>query len=100
MNKENQNNETVAAKKEQQKLSYEQLHGVANDLYHQNVELNKRLQQADAIIRNFNRLDYLFKVLEFASVIKDADFINDCVDEIKDAIAIRKEDKEETADKN
>ena len=78
----------------EQKLSYEQLNEVCSQLYQQNQNLIKQLQQANAT-NMFRRLDYLFKVLEFESVIKDSDFINSCVEEIKEAMIIPAEEKEE-----
>ena len=42
----------------------------------------------------FRRLDYLFLVLKYSTVIKDADFINDCIDEIKEAMTIEKKPEE------
>ena len=43
------------------------------------------------------RLDYLFKVVELATTFKDADFVNSCIDEIKEAMtpAPEEEDKKE-----
>ena len=78
----------------EQKLSYEQLNEVCSQLYQQRENLIKQLQQANAT-NMFRRLDYLFKVLEFESVIKDSDFINSCVEEIKEAMIIPAEEKEE-----
>lgn len=70
-------------------LTYGQLTEVCNNLYQQNKELIQELQQARSIISSFNRLDYLFKVLDHSDVIKDPDFINDVIDEIRDAIIIK-----------
>lgn len=74
---------------EQKKLTYEELAGACKDLYQQNMELRQRLQQADMVIKNISRLDYLFKVLDHADIIKDPEFINEVVDEIRDAIVVK-----------
>ena len=49
-----------------QKLTYEQLNDVCNQLFQQNQELRKSLQEMNAV-NVFKRLDYLFKVVELAS---------------------------------
>ena len=77
--------------KKQQKLSYEQLNDVCMQLYQQNQKLTQQLQQAN-MTNMFARLDYLFKVLNYESVIKDSDFINACVAEIKEAMIIKPEE--------
>ena len=40
----------------------------------------------------FKRLDYLFKVVENANTFKDGDFLNSCMDEIKEALTIPREE--------
>lgn len=77
-----------------QKLSYEQLNEACAQLYQQNQYLEKQLQQAN-LTNMFKRLDYLFMVLANESVIKDADFINDCIAEIKEAIIVKDTAQEE-----
>ena len=71
-------------KKEQKKLSYEELQNVASQLSQQNQQLNIMLQQAN-MTNIFKRLDYLFKILENKNCF-DSDFVITCVDEIKDII--------------
>lgn len=78
----------------QQKLTYEQLNNVCSQLYQENQNLIKQLQQAN-LTSMFKRLDYLFLVLKYEKVFKDPDFINSCVNEIKDAIIIKQEEVEE-----
>lgn len=82
--------------KEDKKLSYEQLNNICSQLYQENQNLTRQIQQLN-ISNMFRRLDYLFKVLEFEAVIKDPEFINNCVSEIRDAMTIPQtdEDKEE-----
>ena len=75
----------------EQKLSYEQLNQVCSELYQQNQNLMKQLQYANQT-NMFKRLDYLFMVLQYESVIKDPDFINSCVAEIKEAMIIQPEE--------
>lgn len=75
-----------------QKLSYEQLNDVCNQLFQQNQQLRKALQELNAS-NMFKRLDYLFKVVELATTFKDSDFINSCMDEIKEALTVP-DDKE------
>ena len=82
--------------KKQQKLSYEQLNEVCMQLYQQNQKLTQQLQQAN-MTNMFARLDYLFKVLNYEAVIKDADFINACVAEIKDAMIIKSDEESKDA---
>ena len=76
-----------------QKLTYKQLNDVCNQLFQQNQELRKGLQEMNAV-NMFKRLDYLFKVVELASTFKDSDFINSCMDEIKEALTIPADNKE------
>ena len=76
-----------------QKLTYEQHNDVCNQLFQQNQELRKSLQEMNAV-NVFKRLDYLFKVVELASTFKDSDFINSCMDEIKEALTIPADNKE------
>ena len=76
-----------------QTLTYEQLNDVCNQLFQQNQELRKSLQEMNAV-NIFKRLDYLFKVVESASTFKDSDFINSCMDEIKEALTIPADNKE------
>lgn len=87
--------ENAAEDKQEKKLSYEDLNNAVMQLVEQNRQLNAKLGEANRMLM-FRRLDYLFKCLEFAGVIKDADFIGACVDEIKAAMA---GPQEEEADK-
>ena len=82
-----------AADDPKQKLTYEQLNDVCNQLFQQNQELRKGLQEMNAV-NMFKRLDYLFKVVELASTFKDPDFVNSCMDEIKEALTIPDVNKE------
>lgn len=75
-----------------QKLSYEQLNSICSELYQENQKLRRQLQQVN-VSNMFKRLDYLFAVLQYESVIKDPEFINSCVEEIKSAMAVPEEEK-------
>lgn len=87
-------------KQEPQKLTYEQLNDACNQLFQQNQQLRKKLDELNTF-NAFKRLDYLLKVIELANTIKDADFINGCIEELKEAIVIKPEQevKEETTKK-
>lgn len=74
-----------SAKQKQQKLSYDQLNEACAQLYQQNQYLTKQLQQAN-VSNMFKRLDYLFMVLRYEAVIKDPEFVNSCIEEIKSAM--------------
>ena len=84
-------------KKEQKKLSYEELQNVASQLSQQNQQLNIMLQQAN-MTNIFKRLDYLFKVLENKTCF-DSDFVITCADEIKDVITGPVEETKEEEEK-
>lgn len=77
-------------KEEAQKLTYEQLNEACNQLFQQNQQLRKQVNELNTY-NAFRRLDYLFKVVELASTIKDAEFINECIAEIKEAMTIKEE---------
>lgn len=73
-----------------QKYTYEQLNEICSQLFQQNQQLAKKLQQL-SVDNTLARLTFLFKVLEFSSVINDADFVNTCIDEIKESLIIPEE---------
>lgn len=75
------------------KLSYEELNNTCMQLYQQNQHLLKQMGQMN-MTNMFKRLDYLFLVLKYESVIKDAEFVNACVEEIKVAISGEPENEE------
>ena len=84
-------------KKEQKKLSYEELQNVASQLSQQNQQLNIMLQQAN-MTNIFKRLDYLFKVLENKNCF-NSDFVITCADEIKEIITGPVEETKEEKEK-
>jgi hypothetical protein len=75
------------------KLSYDELNNTCMQLYQQNQHLLKQMGQMN-MTNMFKRLDYLFLVLKYESVIKDAEFVNACVEEIKVAISGEPENEE------
>lgn len=82
------NNQAEAPK--EKRLSYEQLNDVCQQLFQQNQQLRTRVAELDNVMM-FKRLDYLFKAVELASTFKDSDFINSCIDEIKEALTVKEE---------
>lgn len=86
-----QENASRQDEQKQQKLTYEQLNDACQQLFQQNQQLLRQLKEQN-MVNMFKRLDYLFKVVEFADTFKDADFVNGCLDEIKGAMTI--DDKE------
>ena len=89
--------EDAAVAATEQRLSYEQLVNVANQLSQQNRELYQRLQTV-TLENMFKRLEYLFKVLD-ASHHFDDEFVIKCSDEIVNIMTIPQEETpEEEAD--
>lgn len=76
------------------KLSYEQLQNIAGQLQQQNMQLRRALNEQD-YTNAFKRLDYLFKVMEFAHMFSE-DFVQKVADEIENTISLPadKEEKE------
>ena len=54
-------------------------------------KLHVQIQQMNTV-NMFKRLDYLFEVLKYESVIKDPEFINYCIQEIKSMMILPEED--------
>ena len=77
-----------------EKMSYEDLNNACMNLSQQNQQMqgyiqkmHTQMQQMEAALET-RRMDYLFKVVEFSSIIKDAEFLNNCIAEIKEALTI------------
>ena len=90
------------APKEQEKLTYEQLNNACVQLSQENQYLKQQLIQANKVLNTFNRLDYLFKVMETSSKASDwkfaDDFVAKCIREIEEIMTLPEEeekDKEE-----
>jgi hypothetical protein len=82
----------VETGKQPEKMSYEQIVDIANQLQSQNRELMMRMQ---GLVDVYHRLDYLFKVIENASQF-EAQFAQSCAAEIQDIITIPKEESEKS----
>jgi hypothetical protein len=80
-------------KKENKKLTYEQLNDACNQLLQQNQQLAGRNRELESFVM-FKRLDYLFKVLEHTTMFPNA-FLISCANEIKEALTVPEESKEE-----
>lgn len=87
--------------KKDSKLSYDDLNDLfgkartqINQMEAYIDQLHNQIKQMSDVIQS-QRLNYLFKVLEFSNVIKDTEFITSCVDEIKEALIIPEENVKE-----
>lgn len=80
--------------KEQKKLSYEELEGVAVQLQQRCMMLENKLR---AIDMTSTRLNYLFKVIEFSDMFTE-EFVDACCTEIEELLTIEPsvEDEEVT----
>lgn len=85
-------------KEEIKKISYEDLQKAAGQLYQQNQQLIAKCKQYEEQIQRLNnvevRLHYLFEVLDKGSYF-DNDFIDVCVNEVKEIMTIKEEPEEE-----
>lgn len=85
-------------REETKKISYEDLQKAAGQLYQQNQQLIAKCKQYEEQIQRFNnvevRLHYLFEVLDKGSYF-DNDFIDVCVNEVKEIMTIKEEPEEE-----
>lgn len=75
---------------EPKKLTYEELENVAKELHGQCNTLYMELQRMHAD-NTFKRLDYLFKALEFYSLL-DTDFVKGCAKEIQGIMTLPESD--------
>ena len=81
-----------------EKISYEQLEGVAHQLSEQNRQLFAKLQELN-MTNVFKRLDYLFKVIENGHMFKQ-NFLEKCIAEVESLMTVpEQEEKPETEDK-
>ena len=81
-----------------EKISYEQLEGIAHQLSEQNRQLFAKLQELN-MTNVFKRLDYLFKVIENSHMFKQ-DFLEKCIAEVESLMTVpEQEEKPETEDK-
>ena len=81
-----------------EKISYEQLEGVAHQLSEQNRQLFAKLQELN-MTNVFKRLDYLFKVIENGHMFEQH-FLEKCIAEVESLMTVpEQEEKPETKDK-
>lgn len=81
-----------------EKMSYEQLEGIAHQLSEQNRQLFAKLQELN-MTNVFKRLDYLFKVIENGHMFEQ-DFLEKCIAEVESLMTVpEQEEKPETEDK-
>lgn len=77
-------------------LSYEELRNIAGQLQQQNMQLRRALN--DLNYKNmFERLNYLFKVMEFSYMFSD-EFVGKCVAEIESLVTIPEDTPEDTTE--
>ena len=76
-----------------EKMSYEQLEGIAHQLSEQNRQLFAKLQELN-MTNVFKRLDYLFRVIENHTKFGKA-FVDKCKDEIVTLMTIPEKEDEE-----
>lgn len=83
-----------------QKYTYDELNEIASRLFNENRYLKNSLQQAENAIRSFERLDYIFRVVELSSKAGkynfSDDFVGSCIQEIEQALTVP-EQQEETS---
>ena len=98
---EEQKKKVVEMKSQMQrpeKMSYEQLEGIAHQLSEQNRQLFAKLQELN-MTNMFKRLDYLFKVIENGHMFKQY-FLEKCIAEVESLMTVpEQEEKPETKDK-
>ena len=79
--------------KKSNKLSYEELEKVAQQLSYQCQQLSKRVQERDMEL-TFKRLDYLFAVVNCTTGVFNDDFVAKCAAEIQEIMTPQPEEKE------
>lgn len=80
-------NENTQNNNKKQEYTYEELKDIANKLFQENRYLRQQLQQAQEVFNTFDRLSYLFKVVEVSKIeghfkFQD-DFVIRCMEEIE-----------------
>ena len=96
---EKKNNEI----KNPKKYSYEELNRICGELYQQNQNLHKQLEQAD-MSNMFLSLDYMFKVVEASNSSSNLykftpEFVETCVNRIEAIMKFKVDNKEAEAPK-
>lgn len=80
----------------EQKYTYDELNNICGQLYQQNQNLLKQLRQMDQVTM-FKRVEFLLKIIELSDKIKDAEFINNSIEELKEAMTIPEEPEKKEA---
>lgn len=84
------------APEQPKQLSYEELRNIAGQLQQQNMQLRRALN--DLNYKNmFERLNYLFKVMEFSHMFSD-EFVGKCVTEIESLMTLPEDTPEDTTE--
>lgn len=84
------------APEQPKQLSYEDLRNIAGQLQQQNMQLRRALN--DLNYKNmFERLNYLFKVMEFSHMFSD-EFVGKCVTEIESLMTLPEDTSEDTTE--
>ena len=84
------------APEQPKQLSYEDLRNIAGQLQQQNMQLRRALN--DLNYKNmFERLNYLFKVMEFSHMFND-EFVGKCVTEIESLMTLPEDTPEDTTE--
>lgn len=83
-------------------LSYEKLKEIANKLYEDNRYLRTRLNQAFENLNMFNRLDYLFRVIEVSQKENrfSEEFITMCYSEVEKGMTPPEPEEESKTEEN
>lgn len=84
--------------------TFDELYQAYMDLAQKHQRAIQQLQQADKYIQTFNRLDYLFKVVEISAKGSDwhfeDEFIASCIKEIQEIMTIPEEDNKKVSREN
>lgn len=89
--------EKTKASEQPKQLSYDELKNIAGQLQQQNMQLRRALNELD--YKNmFERLNYLFKVMEFSHMFHD-EFVGKCVTEVETLMTVP-DDSSDTSENN
>jgi hypothetical protein len=91
MGEVNKKEEKVAAK--QEKLSYDELNQVSQQLFQENKMLRTKVQEL-SVEAFYKRIEYMFKVVELASVFSK-EFVERTIQEIETVMKAEEEQKAE-----
>lgn len=89
--------ETVKSEEKQEKLTYEQLEEVANELSGRCTQLYKKLMEAQQVIAGFNDVGLLLEIIEKGENFS-SEFVDRCTRKVEETITMmldRAEQKKE-----